>query len=109
MLASELILRVQDINKDSGTRWTEAELLRWITDGQREIVRRKPESRYGATIVTTALADITATTDTLDVTDAYTSALADFVLARCFQKDSEDAENLARANQHLQLFAAEMS
>lgn len=45
MLASDVLARAQETLKDSaGVRWTEAELLRYITDGQREVVVHKPDA-----------------------------------------------------------------
>ena len=48
--AQDVIDRARDLINDvpsafvSGVRWTDAELLRWITDAQREIVKHKPEA-----------------------------------------------------------------
>jgi len=42
---ANLLLRIEDTLQDpSNVRWTEAELLRYINDGQREIVNIRPEA-----------------------------------------------------------------
>jgi hypothetical protein len=48
--AQDVIDRARELINDvassfvSGFRWSDAELLRWLTDGQREIVKLKPEA-----------------------------------------------------------------
>lgn len=44
--AQTIITRVQTVLQESGagTRWTTPELLRWISDGQREIAALRPDS-----------------------------------------------------------------
>ncbi|MFN6303751.1 MAG: DUF6682 family protein [Planctomycetota bacterium] len=45
MLASEIVSRAQTVLNDAnGARWPEAELLKWISDGQRVIVLVRPDS-----------------------------------------------------------------
>lgn len=45
MLASELVSRAQTVLNDAaGARWPEAELLKWISDGQRVIVLVRPDA-----------------------------------------------------------------
>lgn len=45
MLASDIISRAQILLQDvAGTRWTTAELLKWISDGQRVIALVRPDS-----------------------------------------------------------------
>lgn len=51
----------------------------------------------------------TAVTGSLGVPDIYANALQDYVLARCFMKDSEYAGNAQRAQAHYQLFATALS
>ena len=41
---STIITRANDILQDTGVRWTEAEMLRWASDGQREIALARPEA-----------------------------------------------------------------
>jgi hypothetical protein len=52
VLASEIITRAQDILSDAGaTRWTSAELLRWVNDAQFEIAVAQPEASLTVTNV----------------------------------------------------------
>ena len=45
LTGANLILRIEDILQDpANTRWSEAELLRYINDGQREVVNFRPEA-----------------------------------------------------------------
>ena len=45
LTGANLISRIQDTLQDTtGVRWTEAELLRYINDAQREVVNFKPEA-----------------------------------------------------------------
>ena len=45
MLASAVLARVVDVLQDTtNVRWVEDELLRWLSDGQREIVAARPEA-----------------------------------------------------------------
>lgn len=45
MLASEIISRAQIVLNDAGgVRWTDTELLKWISDGQRVIALVRPDS-----------------------------------------------------------------
>lgn len=61
--AQDVIDRTRQLINDvassfvSGLRWSDAELLQWLTDGQREIVRLKPEAN--------------ATTDWFDVEGGF--------------------------------------
>lgn len=45
MQANVIVTRAQDILQDTtSVRWTTAEILRWISDGQREVVLYRPEA-----------------------------------------------------------------
>jgi hypothetical protein len=72
--AQEVIDRARQLINDvassfvSGLRWSDAELLQWLTDGQREIVTLEPEAN--------AVTDIFIVADTfpcqqIDPTVAY--------------------------------------
>lgn len=59
MLASDVISRARDVLHDTdGIRWLDAEMLRWVADGQREAVALNP-SLYTKTIVFTLVAGVT--------------------------------------------------
>lgn len=59
-LASDVITRVRDALLDLGTtyRWTDAELLRWLTDAQREVCLLFPEANVTTAKVTPDAADV---------------------------------------------------
>ena len=44
MTVAELIIRVRHLLQDDGVRWTDAELVQWLNDGQRVIVINKPQA-----------------------------------------------------------------
>jgi hypothetical protein len=52
-----------------------------------------------------ASGDYTAVTGNLNVPDIYANAVQNYMLARCYLKDSEYAGNAARAQAHYQMFA----
>jgi hypothetical protein len=107
MTGTDVQSRVQDVLIDtSGTRWADAQMLRWINDGQREIHRYRPDAIYTATQVVVADApdDAAALADTLDIRDAFLSTMVDYVLYRCFSVDSEDVANMQRAGFHKNRF-----
>ena len=51
-------------------------------------------------------AELTATTDTLDVSDMYVTPLTDYVMFRALQKDSDFAAGMNRARLHFDAFVA---
>lgn len=59
-LASDVITRVRDTLLDPGTtyRWTDAEILRYITDAQRDICAPFPEANTQTELVTPGVADV---------------------------------------------------
>ena len=59
-LASDVITRVRHTLLDPGTtyRWTDAELLLWITDAQRDIVAAFPEANTVSTLITPGASDV---------------------------------------------------
>jgi hypothetical protein len=195
MLASDVIARARFTLQDpAGTRWPDAEMLAYVNDGQREVVRLKPHALPevavlalvdgpqqevpgtalqlldvfrnmgpsgtvggpGVTLVARGVLDglrrnwrserarnvvvhylhdgrdpkrfevypaaIGGSTTvealvaknpanaasvgaTLDLSDEYLVALADYVLFRAYSKDADFAANLERAQLHLQAFA----
>lgn len=72
--AQDIINRVRHLINDeasafvSGLRWSDTEMLEWITDGEREIVQLKPEAN-----TVTALFDVVGDLprQRLDPTVAY--------------------------------------
>ena len=208
LTGANLISRIQDSLQDTtGVRWTEAELLRYINDAQREVVNLKPaaaadhsnvqlvtgteqsipdvalslikvvrnmsatggsatgkksirlvdedilnsiepdwhdptvtgdaahgsvikhyifdpddprrfyvypgvksgSNAYVELITSRSPTDLSATSSTIYIDDIYGNALVDYVLFRCYMKDSEFAGNAQRASQHYQLFLNSVS
>tara|TARA_R110002012_G_scaffold173646_1_gene338432 strand:- start:13871 stop:14596 length:726 start_codon:yes stop_codon:yes gene_type:complete len=208
LTGANLISRIQDSLQDTtGVRWTEAELLRYINDAQREVVNFKPQASadhsnvqlatgteqsipdvalslikvvrnmsatggsatgkksirlvdedilnsiepdwhdptvtgdaahgsvikhyvfdpddprkfyvypgvksglnaYVELITSRSPTDLSATSSTIYIDDIYGNALVDYVLFRCYMKDSEFAGNAQRASQHYQLFLNSVS
>lgn len=208
LTGANLISRIQDSLQDTtGVRWTEAELLRYINDAQREVVNFKPDaaadhsnvqlsagteqsipdvalslikvvrnmsatgssatgkrairlvdvdvlnsiepdwhdptvtgdaahgsvikhyvfdpddprrfyvypgvksgsSVYVELVTARNPTDLSATSSTIYIDDIYGNALVDYVLYRCYLKDSEFAGNQQRAGQHYQLFINSVS
>lgn len=73
LTATDVATRARTILQDAaGVRWTDAEILRWVNDGQREIVTLVP-SAYSKTVIVTLAAGTRQTAATL------TPALADCV------------------------------
>lgn len=103
MTGTDIQNRARDILLDSsGVRWVEAQMIRWINDGQKAIHKIRPEAIYTATsvVVKDAPDDITAIADTLDVRDSFIDVLVDYVAYRCFCVDSEDVSGMQRSGFH---------
>ena len=111
---SEIFGRVRHILSDMAEgsyRWTDAQLLLWFTDGQRDFCKRRPDayvdSTTGAeaeTVITPDPGKLTVITDYVSVHARFFGALTDYVLARCFAADSADTANLQRAEYHGQAY-----
>lgn len=109
MLASEVIDRARDLLGDPDTgssRWTDADLVRWLNDGQRKLVSLRPDVLLSAIGTLATVTDVSATTDTMTVGTDWREALADYVCYRAFARDAANADYAKRAATHLQLFAA---
>ncbi len=91
MTAAGVINQVRYKLKDIVTgayKWSDTELLDYVSDGQREIFKYQPESIISGTTITATftLTDITATTDTLEIMDRYMPQMVDYVLSRALDK-----------------------
>ena len=107
MTGTDVQSRVQDVLIDtSGVRWVDAQLLRWVNDGQRAIHKARPDSIYTSTsvVVKDVPTDAAALTETLDTRDSFLDVLSDYVLYRCFSVDSEDVAGMQRAGFHRNRF-----
>jgi hypothetical protein len=111
MLASDIITRVRDLLGDEVApyRWTDTKLLLWLTDAQRDLAMRRPDSLYLTSVTTTQPGVVAALGDTLVVADHFIGALVDFVCFRAFMRDNEDPINAAKSSAHFQTYLAEIS
>jgi hypothetical protein len=111
MTAQEIITAVRaDILNDVAApyRWSDEFLLRKLSDGQRELFKRRPDVGMGAATVILAPNTLTSTASVLQAGDEWRGALIDYVAFRAFEMDAEHAENIKRSQHHLQLFAAQL-
>jgi len=67
------------------------------------------QNAYVELITSRSPTDLSATSSTIYIDDIYGNALVDYVLFRCYMKDSEFAGNAQRASQHYQLFLNSVS
>jgi hypothetical protein len=67
------------------------------------------ENAYVELITSRSPTDLSVTSSTIYIDDIYGNALVDYVLFRCYMKDSEFAGNAQRASQHYQLFLNSVS
>jgi len=90
MTGEDVETRVRTLLKaGSEVRWDDAEMLLWVNDGVVEIVRRRPDSQYTSSINNSAVIDTTALDQELPLLQYYRATMANYVLHRCYQKDSE--------------------
>ena len=106
MIGQDVIDDVRDAISDAVApyRWGDPKMLRYVNDIQREILRQHPEAAYASTIVVTAFTEAGALTETLTVNDNFKLPMVHGVSAMCLGEDSEDAANMAKANDHWQKF-----
>ncbi len=112
MIASDIITAVRtDILNDATApyRWTDDFMIRKLSDAQRELYRRRPDIGMGAATITIEPTALTALASTLTAPETWRGALMDYLAFRAFELDSEHADNLARSQHHLQLFATAIS
>lgn len=93
-------------DKTSTYRWADANFLKPISDGEREIVSRVPEAKYVSAITTDALTEHASVTESILVTDDYINALLHYVAFRLLS-ELQDAGNIAAAKEHYSLFREE--
>ena len=88
---------------------SDPDMIRYMTEGQREIVRRQPEAMYVTEVTTTDPVDITGTAQTLDIQDKYLLPLVDYVAWRILARDAENTVNMQLAIQYRTQFAQELN
>ena len=108
--ASAVVDRVRTLLSDTITpfRWTDSELLRHSTDGQRLIIREKPSASTEITVIKSEPPDLTSLGDVLRIDDQLIQVLANYVCHRALLDDTDDGSaNLSE--QHRQLFLEQMN
>lgn len=108
--ASAVINRVRTLLSDTiePFRWTDSELLRHATDGQRLIIREKPSASIEVTVIKAEPPDLTSVGDLLRVDDQLIQVLANYVCHRALLDDTDDGSaNLSE--QHKILFLEQMN
>jgi hypothetical protein len=97
-IANEVRAQIKD---DVATyRWSDAALIAAINTQRRTLYGDHPEAFYVTDILTACPADLTATTDTIDVVQEYIEGLREMVCRQIFAEDSEDTGNMAVAKVH---------
>lgn len=110
MKASDVITRVREIVSDEITpfRYENAELLRYISDGQVQLFRRHPEATYSTTVNVTAPSAVESPTSDLVITDDFSDAIIYYCAWRTLSKDAEDSVNLSLAENFRNKYIAEL-
>jgi hypothetical protein len=103
MIASSVIDRVRDQLQDTTAvvakrRWSDATLLAWLEDGQKDFISKKPNfvinTSTGAQIDTVPVLNSIPAVNTvgtyLKVHTVAMSCLVDYVLHRAYSKDYEE-------------------
>jgi hypothetical protein len=85
---------------DTAQTWTDAQYVVFINDGMRYVYDTYPDSRIassGMTVSSWTDADADTPQAVLCVSDVYQSAIAEFVVARYYTRDSGDSRDASRA------------
>lgn len=105
--AKNVIDRCRRMLPDTGPvfKWLDDELIMYINDGIKEILKLRPEAIFtsGITFPITEPSEISATTDTLTLADNFLPVIANYVMYRANTKNQEYA-NAERAGHYLNEF-----
>ena len=86
---------------DSGNyRWPTVDLLGYVNDAIRELLRDRSDLRLSEIGLLTDLGPVALASDTVDLADTFLGPLSDFVAFRAFAEDSADTANAGRAEWH---------
>ena len=100
MTASEVIsrarLRLND-QDEANYRWSDANLLLYLSDGIQEAVTKRPDVQLAAAGTLSTLADVTALTDTISLDDSLRPVLADYVAFLALIEEDPDKKDEERA------------
>ena len=113
LVAGDVLNRAREFlfldTDDANLRISDEEGLIWLTLGQREVARRKPDSMYrDDKIVTTLPVNVSSLTQELEVLDQYENALINYLMHKFYAKDSEDANNRSRMGDHHRMFISDL-
>lgn len=110
MLASDVIdaARVNLQDPVATYRWSDAIMIDFLNRGIRDVRKRRPDSILDSDAELVSWTAVTATSDTLIVDDVFLSFLIYYTTARALEIDSDDTENLARAQRFDQLAEQEL-
>lgn len=109
-VAANRVRQVLSDVAEGSYRWTDAQLLMWLTDGQRDLCKRRPDAYVdsdGAQPTTLPIPDpgeIPTLVTKLFIHSRFVGALSDYVLGRCFEMDSADTANMDRAAYHTKAY-----
>jgi len=110
LTAGDVIDRArEDILKDidaSNLRWDDPFMFRAVRDAERDVYRRRPDSRYESEIATDFnIPAIASVDDELVISEHFITALVDFVCWRALLRDFEEA-SIKRAEYHQRMYIA---
>jgi hypothetical protein len=91
------------INDESGSEWTDPQLLVWYNDGVVVTRQARPDTKLSAAGVFIPYAASTApSTDDVIFADAYvwSIAVAEYIAYRAFGEDAGDRRDLELSNHH---------
>ena len=104
--ADVITTRVRAILSDaSAVIWADAALLAFLNDAMRIIWSRRADARYESDGTFKTFAEAAAVgSETLVLDNRFMAHLQDYVLARAYQVESEDARHERLAAEHMSLF-----
>jgi hypothetical protein len=110
VLVSALITKIRPLINDTVTtyRWSDADLYGKMNDALNELWRLRQSAFYTSSVTITKFTDLSATTDTIPVTDGYLQAIIYFVCYLTYLEDNDDMANIKLAEMYYQKFAQEM-
>lgn len=114
MLASDAIGDVRAITGDTGAdsrpyRVSDATMVVYANDGQREIVKREPWLLWQVDGTARNYADASSTGSTLFVPNRFRAALVQYMVDRCASMEAGDKWNEAMANDAMKRFEAALA
>ena len=112
MTAEDIIDRARYALRDvvaDAYQWTDNEMFDWLEDGQREILRARPDMYITDAglqhdgVATPDPGTVTATGDAINITPVGCPLLVQYVMAQCLAKDTA-AGSMPLSVGHMQMF-----